>query len=52
MVLDGNTKTRWSANGVGESMTFDYGQNVTFDAVKLSFHKGDKRTTKFDIETS
>ncbi|WP_252016171.1 polysaccharide lyase family 7 protein [Vibrio sp. SCSIO 43140] len=52
MVLDGNTKTRWSANGVGESMTFDYGQSLAFDAVKLSFHKGDKRTTKFDIETS
>ncbi len=51
-VLDGDFKTRWSANGQGETMTFDYGQEVAFDAVKLGFHKGDERATKFSIEVS
>lgn len=50
--IDGDTTTRWSANGKGQTMTFDYGQKIAFDAVKLSFHKGDKRQTLFDIEAS
>ncbi|WP_413284036.1 polysaccharide lyase family 7 protein [Vibrio sp. MA40-2] len=51
-VLDGDLKTRWSANGQGETMVFDYGQDITFNAVKLAFHKGDQRRTKFSIEVS
>ncbi|WP_104024607.1 polysaccharide lyase family 7 protein [Vibrio hyugaensis] len=51
-VMDGNLQTRWSASGQGETMTFDYGQEIAFDAVKLAFHKGDERVTKFNIEVS
>lgn len=51
-VLDGDFTTRWSANGKGETMTVDYGQNISFNAVKLAFHKGDQRQTRFSIEVS
>ncbi len=50
--LDGDFKTRWSANGEGEWMLFDYAKPVSFNAVKLAFHKGDARTTAFSIEVS
>jgi len=50
--LDGDIKTRWSASGDGVTATYDYGQVVKFDAVKIAFHKGDKRSTKFDIQVS
>jgi len=50
--LDGDIKTRWSASGDGVTATYDYGQVVQFDAVKIAFHKGNKRATKFDIQAS
>ncbi|MDB1124002.1 polysaccharide lyase family 7 protein [Vibrio algarum] len=51
-VLDGDFKTRWSANGKNQTLTFDYGQDISFDAVKVAFHKGDQRQTRFSIEAS
>jgi len=50
--LDGDIKTRWSASGDGVWAKYDYGQKVKFDAVKIAFHNGHKRSTKFDIEVS
>jgi hypothetical protein len=51
-MFDGSVKTRWSANGDGQWAMYDYGKVETFDAVRLAFHKGDERSTKFDIEVS
>ncbi len=51
-LIDKNLTTRWSANGQGESVTFDYGQAVSFNAVKVAFHKGDQRTTSFTLQVS
>jgi len=51
-LLDDDIATRWSANGDGEWAMFDYGKPETFDAVRLAFHKGDARSTMFDIEVS
>ncbi|GAB3485466.1 polysaccharide lyase family 7 protein [Marinomonas epiphytica] len=51
-LVDLDFKTRWSANGDGAWVIFDYGKEVQFNAVKMAFHKGDKRTTNFSIEAS
>ena len=51
-LIDGNLKTRWSASGDGAWAILNYGKVATFDAVRAAFHKGDKRSTKFDIELS
>ncbi|USD63840.1 polysaccharide lyase family 7 protein [Vibrio sp. SCSIO 43140] len=51
-MFDNDLKTRWSANGAGENVTYDYGSVNTFDAVRLAFHKGNARSTLFDIEVS
>lgn len=51
-VIDGDIKTRWSANGDGAWLVFDYGQPVTVNAVKMSFHKGNARSTSFALEAS
>ena len=50
--LDGDIKTRWSANGDGAWVTYDYGQKVKFNAAKIAFHKGDARASKFDLAVS
>ncbi|ORT51127.1 hypothetical protein ST37_07155 [Vibrio sp. qd031] len=50
--LDGDFKTRWSANGEGSWMVFDYTKPTTFSAVKVALHKGDERTTSFGIAVS
>ncbi|WP_435235171.1 polysaccharide lyase family 7 protein [Psychromonas sp. PT13] len=50
--LDGDITTRWSASGDGAWISYDYGQELTFNAVKIAFHKGDKRASVFDIEIS
>jgi hypothetical protein len=51
-LVDGDLKTRWSASGDNSWAVLDYGQVSTFDAVRLAFHKGDERSSKFDIEVS
>ncbi|WP_413700156.1 polysaccharide lyase family 7 protein [Psychromonas sp. KJ10-10] len=50
-LYDNDIKTRWSANGESWA-TLDYGKVTTFDAIRASFHKGDQRSTKFNIEVS
>jgi len=51
-LIDNNLKTRWSINGDAQWAVLDYGQSYEFDGVRLAFHKGDKRSTYFDIEVS
>ena len=51
-LIDGDIKTRWSASGDGSWAILDYGSVQEFDAVRLAFHKGNKRSTYFDIEFS
>ena len=51
-LVDGDLKTRWSASGDNSWAVLDYGQVAKFDAVRLAFHKGDTRASKFDIEVS
>jgi len=51
-LIDGDIKTRWSASGDNSYAVLDYGKVSEFDAVRLAFHKGDKRASKFDIQVS
>ena len=51
-LIDKDLKTRWSANGDGAWVMFDYGKVVALDAVKMAFHKGDARSTRFALEVS
>ena len=51
-VLDGSLDTRWSANGSGEWLRLDLGEELTLNTVKLAFLKGNTRQSKFSIEVS
>ncbi|CAM2891636.1 polysaccharide lyase family 7 protein [Vibrio diazotrophicus] len=51
-MTDQNIKTRWSVNGLGEWVVFDYGKVQEFDAIRAAFHKGNERKTKFDLLVS
>jgi len=51
-LIDGDLKTRWSASGDNSFAVIDYGQVSEFDAVRLAFHKGNARASKFDIQSS
>ncbi|TCS41083.1 polysaccharide lyase family 7 protein [Reinekea marinisedimentorum] len=51
-MLDGDHATRWSSNGDGQWALFEYDKPYSFDAVRMSFHKGDERTSTFSIEAS
>lgn len=51
-VLDGSLDTRWSANGSGEWLRLDLGEELALNTVKLAFLKGNTRQSKFSIEVS
>ncbi|MBD3239669.1 MAG: hypothetical protein GF331_03720 [Chitinivibrionales bacterium] len=51
-VLDGDLGTRWSADGVGEWIRFDAGEQVWFDSASVAFYNGDTRSASFTIETA
>ena len=51
-VMDGDLGTRWSSKGHNAWVVLDYGKLLTFDAVRMSFHKGDERSSSFEIEIS
>jgi hypothetical protein len=51
-LIDGDLNTRWSASGEGAWVEFDYGAVSKINAIKAAFHKGDTRTTTFDVEVS
>ena len=50
--LDGNLNTRWSAQGNGQWIQYDFGCTKTIDTVKIAFYRGNTRTTTFDIQGS
>ncbi|WP_271782706.1 chondroitinase-B domain-containing protein [Aquimarina algiphila] len=50
--LDKDLSTRWSAQGIGETITYDLGIVYDINTIKIAFFKGDQRTTTFDIAIS
>jgi hypothetical protein len=50
--LDGDRSTRWSDEGDGVWIGYDLGAPRKVGAIALSWHKGDRRTADFRIETS
>jgi hypothetical protein len=49
--LDGNLSTRWSNFGYGSWIEYDVAM-ADVNEVKLAFHKGNKRTNTFRVETT
>jgi uncharacterized protein YxeA len=50
--VDGSLATRWSADGEGQWITFDLGSSKSVDLVKIAWHKGNERSSSFDIKVS
>lgn len=50
--LDGDLATRWSAFGIGESITWDLGWQREIASVSLAFFLGDQRQSYFDLRIS
>jgi hypothetical protein len=50
--IDGNTETRWSADGVGQWISFDLGDAKPVHGIAIAWHQGDQRTATFDVEVS
>lgn len=50
--LDNDLATRWSAQGLGESIVFDFGSNRFISSLGVAFFLGNQRNTFFDIEVS
>lgn len=51
-VLDGSLDTRWSADGIGQWLLFDFGLPVHVPSLAASFYVGNTRTSSFRIEAS
>ena len=50
--IDGNLSTRWSANGDGQTITYELGSMYLLETVKISFYSGTERTTDFEVQVS
>ena len=51
-VLDDDLATRWSAEGDGNWIRFDLGAPTEIDAIEIGFYLGDRRTSRFNVQTS
>lgn len=51
-VLDNNLNTRWSAEGIGQTLTFCLANPTLINSVEIAFHLGDSRTSLLDIQSS
>ena len=51
-IMDYDLSTRWSANGIGEYVIFEYWDKLTFNEFQLAFLHGTERSVKFSIEFS
>ncbi|WP_415843501.1 discoidin domain-containing protein, partial [Zobellia nedashkovskayae] len=51
-VMDGNFYSRWSSNGLGEWMTFDFGETKNVSDVEIAFFSGNRRSSSFDLAVS
>ncbi|MBQ4528748.1 MAG: discoidin domain-containing protein [Clostridia bacterium] len=50
--LDGDNKTRWAAEGVGQWIIYDFGQLREFSELKVGWFKGETRKYNFEIQFS
>jgi hypothetical protein len=50
--IDNNLDTRWSAEGDGVWIQYDLGTPQTVGSVSLAWHKGDTRTSSFEVQLS
>ncbi len=50
--IDGKLDTRWSAQGMGQWITFDLGAAKTVESVWIAWYQGDNRTADFKISVS
>ncbi|MGL1890509.1 MAG: discoidin domain-containing protein [Spirochaetaceae bacterium] len=50
--IDGDIASRWSAQGDGEWIAYDFGKALDIGYIGIAFFKGNARQTKFDIESS
>jgi hypothetical protein len=51
-VLDGRLATRWSAEGLGVTLTLDLGENAKVCGVDLAWYRGNARTSVFSLSVS
>ena len=49
---DLGTESRWSSNGMGNSITLDLGSIATVRRIATAWYKADERQVFFDVETS
>ena len=49
---DLDTESRWSANGIGRTITFDLGEISTVRQVNTAWYRANIRQAFFDVETS
>lgn len=47
--LDGELGTRWSAFGKGQYITYDLGTSKKVSSIKIAWHKGDSRSSRFKV---
>lgn len=47
-----SSNSRWSSNGIGQSMTVDLGSLSTVRRIGTAWYKGDSRQAFFDVQTS
>ena len=50
--MDHNLATRWSAQGDGQSITYDLGAAKSVNGVRIAFYLGNQRKTFFDVQVS
>jgi len=51
-IINDETQNRWSANGVGNQITYDLGEVKNLHSVAIAGYKALSRSYKFDIEVS
>ncbi|NME69282.1 polysaccharide lyase family 7 protein [Flammeovirga aprica] len=47
--VDGNLATRWSANGNGQWIRYDFGSVKNVESVSIAWFKGDQRASTFEV---
>lgn len=50
--LDGNLNTRWSAEGDGQWIRYDLGEDKKLSGIMIAWYNGDKRVSTFDVQLS
>ncbi|TEW55771.1 hypothetical protein E2R68_05190 [Psychromonas sp. RZ22] len=51
-VLDNNTSTRWSGDGLGATLRLDLCEYTTINGVNVALYNGDSRSSTFTVEVS